>query len=94
MFRGRFLTFVVFVSMVMALVPLSLCALARSYAAKTGIGDSLCAKLDSAAAARDRGNVKAAQNILKAFANEVEAQRGKAIASENADTLIALAGSL
>ena len=72
----------------------SLCALARSYATKTGIGDSLCAKVDSAAAARDRGNVKAAQNILKAFANEVEAQRGKAIASENADTLIALAGSL
>jgi hypothetical protein len=72
----------------------SLCALARSYATKTGIGDSLCAKVDNAAAARDRGNVKAAQNILKAFANEVEAQRGKAIASENADTLIALAGSL
>jgi len=72
----------------------SLCALARSYATKTGIGDSLCAKVDNAAAARDRGNVKAAQNILKAFANEVEAQRGKAIASENADTLIALAGSV
>jgi len=72
----------------------SLCALARSYATKSGVGDSLCAKVDNAAAARDRGNVKAAQNILKAFANEVEAQRGKAIASENADTLIALAGSL
>jgi hypothetical protein len=72
----------------------SLCALARSYATKAGIADSLCAKLDSAAAARERGNLKAAENILTAFANEVEAQRGKSLTSENADTLIALAGSL
>ncbi|TMC77095.1 MAG: hypothetical protein E6J15_04610 [Chloroflexi bacterium] len=72
----------------------SLCALAGNYATKAGIADSLCAKLDSAAAARERGNGKAAENILKAFANEVEAQRGKSLTSENADTLIALAGSL
>ena len=72
----------------------SLCALAQSYATKAGIGDSLCAKLDNAAAARERGNGKAADNILKAFVNEVEAQRGKSLTSENADTLIALAASL
>ena len=72
----------------------SLCALTRSYSPKAGIGDSLCAKLDSAAAARERGNEKAAQIILKVFGNEVEAQRGKAITSANADTLIALVGSL
>ena len=72
----------------------SLCALAGNYATKAGIADSLCAKLDSAAAARERGNGRAAENILKAFANEVEAQRGKSLTSENADTLIALAGSL
>lgn len=72
----------------------SLCALARSYLTKAGVADSLCGKLESAAAARDRGNSKAAQNILNAFKNEVEAQRGKALTSENADTLIALADSL
>ena len=72
----------------------SLCALTRTYATQPGIGDSLCAKLDAAAAARDRGNFRTAQNILRAFANEVEAQRGKAISSLNADTLIALVGSL
>ncbi|HKC92185.1 MAG TPA: hypothetical protein VKE23_12755, partial [Candidatus Limnocylindria bacterium] len=72
----------------------SLCALARSYATESGIGDSLCAKLDSAAAARERGNARAAGNILKAFMNEVEAQRGKAITSDKADTLIALAGTV
>jgi hypothetical protein len=72
----------------------SLCALTRTYATRPGIGDSLCAKLDSAAAALDRGNLRTAQNILRAFANEVEAQRGKAFTPGQADTLIALVGSL
>jgi hypothetical protein len=72
----------------------SLCALAKSYVTKASVADSLCAKLENAAAARERGNLKAAQNILNAFKNEVEAQRGKSLTSEDADTLVALADSL
>ena len=72
----------------------TLCALSRRMTAKDGVGSSLCAKLENAAAARDRGDLKAAQNIVKAFANEANAQRGKAIASEDADLLILLAGRL
>jgi hypothetical protein len=72
----------------------TLCSLAQRVAAKEGIASSLCAKLGNAAAARERGDLKAAQNILKAFANEVKAQRGKAIGLDDADLLILLAGRL
>jgi len=72
----------------------TLCALIRRVTAKDGVGSSLCAKLENASAARDRGDLKAAQNIVKAFANEVNAQRGKAFATEDADLLILLAGRL
>ena len=72
----------------------TLCALAQRVGAKNGAAQSLCAKLDNAAAARSRGNLKAAENILKAFTNEVNAQRGKAITEEYADLLILLASRL
>ena len=72
----------------------SLCALTRRLVSKEGVAASLCAKLANAVAARDRGNQKAAQNILKAYINEVEAQRGKAIAIEDAELLILLATGL
>ena len=72
----------------------TLCGLSVRVSAKDGIGSSLCAKLRNAAAGRDRGDLKAAQNILKAFANEVNAQRGKAITSDDADLLILLANRL
>jgi hypothetical protein len=72
----------------------TLCALAQRVATKSGVATSLCAKLDNAVAARNRGDLKAAQNILKAFANEVNAQRGKAITPEDADLLILLASRL
>src|SRR5437773_2397323 len=71
-----------------------LCGLSVRVSAKDGIGNSLCAKLQNAAAAQDRGDLKAAQNILKAFANEVNAQRDKAITSDDADLLILLANRL
>ena len=72
----------------------TLCSLAQRVAAKDGIASSLCAKLGNAAAARDRGDLKAAQNILKAFMNEVKAQGGKAIGTDDADLLILLASRL
>ena len=71
-----------------------LCTLARRFVAKVGVGNSLCAKLDNAAAARERGNLKTERYILNAFANEVSAQRGKAIPTENADVLMALAAGI
>jgi len=72
----------------------SLCVLTRRLVTKDGVASSLCAKLDNAAAMRDRGNVKAAANILNAYINEVEAQRGKAIGTGDADLLILLASGL
>src|SRR5438477_1391945 len=72
----------------------TLCGLSVRVSAKDGIGGSLCVKLQNAAAAQDRGDLKAAQNILKAFANEVNAQRDKAIAGDDADFLILLANRL
>ena len=72
----------------------SLCTLVRRFVSKDGVATSLCVKLDSAAAARERGNLTVERNILNAFANEVSAQRGKAIAAENANVLMELAARI
>ncbi|OLC20814.1 MAG: hypothetical protein AUH33_02955 [Chloroflexi bacterium 13_1_40CM_68_21] len=72
----------------------SLCVLARRFVVKDGVASSLCAKLDSAAAARDRGKLTTERNILNAFANEVGAQRGKSITEERANLLIDLAAKI
>jgi hypothetical protein len=72
----------------------SLCALARRFVSKDGVARSLCATLDSAAAARERGNLTAERNILSAFANEVSAQRGKSITNDNANVLTELAARI
>lgn len=72
----------------------SVCATVRSYIANAGIANSLCAKLDAAAAARARGNVNAHDNVIDAFAREVNAQRGKALTDVQADALISLAGGI
>lgn len=55
---------------------------------KAGVARSLLAKLDSAQAALDRGQTKAAINKLEAFMQEVAAQSGKHIISEHADHLL------
>ena len=72
----------------------SLCALTTTFVGNAGIANSLCVKLDAAAASLARGNSKTHDNQLQAFVNEVNAQRGKAISDANATTLIALAGAL
>ncbi|MFH1726781.1 MAG: leucine-rich repeat domain-containing protein [Elusimicrobiota bacterium] len=51
----------------------------------------LTSKAENAAAAIERDNPKAADNVLKAFINQVEAQRGKKLTDEEADTLIEFA---
>lgn len=72
----------------------SLCGLTRTLVTKDGVGNSLCAKLESAAASLARGNTRAHDNQLQAFMNEVRAQRGKAISDADATLLIDLAGRL
>jgi hypothetical protein len=70
------------------------CTLVRELVSKAGIADALCAKLDAAAAAAARGNVRAKGGQLGAFVNQVAAQRGKALTSAGATILTTLAESL
>ena len=69
----------------------SLCTLVRQLVDKEGVAQALCAKLDAAAAKADRTGEKA---DLHAFVNQVEAQAGKSMTTDEAATLIRLAGSL
>jgi len=54
-----------------------------------GQANSLLAKLDSAAAARSRGQCATAANIYQAFINELEAQSGKGVSASAAAIMIA-----
>jgi hypothetical protein len=53
-----------------------------------GTYNSLLAKVDAAQAARDRGQVDTASNILNALINQVSAQSSKKIAPETASHVI------
>ena len=59
-----------------------------------GVADSLCVKIQHAAERLAAGRDKNFENELKAFTNEVNAQRGKSITDANATLLITLAGML
>lgn len=72
----------------------SLCNLTRRFVAHHGIANSLCVKLNAAAAADARGNMTAKAGALNAYAQEVKAQTGKHITAANAAILISLAGQL
>jgi hypothetical protein len=72
----------------------SLCRLVRQYSTNAGVADGLCAKLAAAADARARGSAKAAENQLNAFANQVDAQTGKALTPQQAATLLRLGAAL
>jgi ferritin len=56
-----------------------------------GIENSLLTKINNAADSSSHENDGAAINLLQAFINEVEAQKGKRISEEDADLLIAYA---
>ena len=58
------------------------------------IKGGLLGKLNAAQQALDRGNTRAAENLLEAFLNLVEAQRGKALTDAQADLLVAYANKL
>ncbi|HKH31415.1 MAG TPA: hypothetical protein VKA45_10210, partial [Gaiellaceae bacterium] len=58
----------------------SLCALVRSYVGSAGVANSLCTKL--------------ARGAYAAFANEVDAQTGKALTADEAAILKGLVAQL
>lgn len=58
------------------------------------IESGLMDKLDAAINALNKGNEKAAVNMLNAFINMVNAQRGKTITNAQADTLIQMAQNI
>ena len=59
-----------------------------------GINSSLISKLEAALASIEDGKTKTAVNHLNAFKNRVEAQSGKKISQEDAETLIASADAI
>lgn len=71
-----------------------LCTVTRQLVDQHGIANSLCQKLDAAAAAQLRGSTKAAGNILDAYIAEVRAQTGKWITAPHAALLIQYAQGL
>ena len=72
----------------------SLAAMTRQMVTIAGIAKSLCAKLDAAKAAEQRGNLMAKAGSLGAYINEVQAQTGKALTAQQAALLVQLAGAL
>ena len=59
-----------------------------------GTKRDLTSKLESALAALDRGNARAACNTLAAFGNHVEAQSGKQLTDAQADALLSRVASV
>jgi streptogramin lyase len=59
-----------------------------------GLANSLYKKIDNAIALLNNGNIVAAINQMKAFINEVEAQKGKKIPSSVAESFIIGAGTI
>jgi hypothetical protein len=72
----------------------SVCAVARSFVGNAGVANSLCAKLDAAAAAQARGNMNAHDNVIDAFVRHVNALRHAWLDDAQADQLIGFVGGL
>lgn len=64
------------------------CGLTKRWISNAGVANSLCVKLTNAAAAKARGDVKAHDNLLGAYANEVKAQTGKMVTADSAAWLL------
>ncbi len=72
----------------------SLETLVNFYSSKRVVVHSLIAKLEAAEASEMRGNSHARAGQLNAFSNEVRAQTGKALTSEQAEVLLTLVRTL
>jgi hypothetical protein len=68
--------------------------LVRSFGLPRGTENSLLAKLDAALRAIEDDRTAAACGSLRAFANEVEAQRGKKITDSQADELLKMVAQI
>ncbi|HKJ91830.1 MAG TPA: VWA domain-containing protein, partial [Longimicrobiales bacterium] len=66
-------------------------ALVNQWVTKPGVANALIAKLETA---KNAHNENALDGALQAFINQLEAQSGKSISADHADTLITLAESL
>jgi len=77
-----------------AVTEAALCSLVESLVTDASVADSLCDKLEAAAAAKARGNARAHAALIGAFINQVQAQSGKTISDADATRLILLAGML
>jgi hypothetical protein len=71
-----------------------LCELTKRFSSSSSVGTSLCAQLGAAALADSNGNEIAKWKALDAYANEVEAQAGRAFSNEEAAILISIAAGL
>lgn len=72
----------------------SVCALVKRWAKNAGQANSLCVKLNAAAAAVARGQTKTHDNNIDAFDNEVRAQSGKGFTAAQAALLVQFAAAL
>lgn len=81
-------------SFTVGVTPQSLCNLTRSYETKSGVADSLCVKIQNAAAAIARGDRNGAKAQLLDYQNEVSAQAGKSMTKDQAALLIKYAQML
>lgn len=70
------------------------CTLTQRFVTKAGVANSLCAKLNAADASAARGNMTSRNNQLNAYLNELAAQEGKSITSQNAAILRNLVAAL
>ena len=64
------------------------------YSTNRGIAHALIVKLDAAEDAEERGNLSAEAGALGAFANQVNAQSGKALTPKQAQVLLTLVQTL
>ncbi len=71
-----------------------LCSLTRYYVTNTGIANGMCAKLDAAESAEERGKTSAKLGALNAYMNHVAAQSGNALTHPRATTLITFARTM
>lgn len=72
----------------------SLCFLVSDLVTDPDVAAGLCAKLDAAARAHERGALRAEQHQLRAFCNQVDAQTAKAISTDDAALLKTLSTRL
>ncbi len=72
----------------------ALCSLVRSLVEDEDVATDLCDKLEAAEAAEARGNLSAKAGQIRAFINQLNAQRGKSISDADATLLVRLAEML